>query len=83
MLQIYWSKFFSTKVFILFFLHRKISHPSLIDLQAFQSRSQPECANVAEVSNLQTKESKAVVWLTAKDSSKSDKIAFNLPSLSD
>lgn len=47
----------------------KISHPSLIELKAYQSSVQPECANVAEVSNLQTKESKSVVWLTAKDSS--------------
>ena len=52
----------------LFMIHRSISHPSKIELETIPSKSHPECANVAEISNLQLKEkTKNLVWLTAKD----------------
>ena len=52
-----------------FLFLRRISHPSLVHLDQIASKSHPDCSNVAEVSSMVTKESKTVVWLTAKDQS--------------
>lgn len=43
------------------------SHPQLIEVREIKSTSHPECSNIAEVANVQPKEFKNVVWVTAKD----------------
>jgi hypothetical protein len=45
----------------------KISHPNLIDVQPVPGQSHPECTNVVRISSVQPRETKSVIWLTAKD----------------
>jgi len=48
----------------------KSSHPALLHVEEQRSKTHAECANIAEVSNVQPREFKNIVWLTAKDLSK-------------
>ena len=54
----------------------RVSHPQIIALDALQSQSHPECSNIAEISNIQPKETKNVVWLSARDQSKLPRVCL-------
>ena len=49
----------------------KVSHPKLIEMHEFASKSHPECTNVVEISSKIEKETSNIIWLTAKDKSSS------------
>lgn len=43
----------------------KISHPNLVSMRPIPSDTHPDCVNRVEISNVQQRETKSLVWLTA------------------
>ena len=50
---------------------REVSHPNMIELNAFTAKGYPECANIAQLSAVSLKSSKSLIWITGRDRSKS------------
>lgn len=49
---------------------REVSHPNFIDIMPIQAPGYPDCTNIAQLSAISQKPSKSLIWISARDKSK-------------